>query len=108
MNLSTPIKKLSSATVLVILSGCASMMTIPTEGRFDASPKQPMQITWLAVADPTSTCKLLFPKFAHYSLIAACAGWNQSGQCTVVTGLITTHQVLGHEVRHCFEGDFHE
>lgn len=38
----------------------------------------------------------------------ACAIWSQARQeCTVVTGRVTTHVALGHEMRHCFEGHFH-
>ena len=39
---------------------------------------------------------------------AACAMWSKStNECTIVTGPNPTHVVLGHEVRHCFEGHFH-
>lgn len=38
----------------------------------------------------------------------ACAKWSQSThECTIVTGPNPDHAVLGHEVRHCFEGHFH-
>ena len=38
----------------------------------------------------------------------ACAQWSKTKKtCTVYTGKTTTHVYLGHEVRHCFEGDFH-
>lgn len=39
----------------------------------------------------------------------ACAIWNVSTrECTIVTSQRTTHLALGHEVRHCFEGRFHD
>lgn len=28
--------------------------------------------------------------------------------CFVYTGVDTSHQILGHEVRHCFQGEFHK
>lgn len=96
---------------IALLTGCASMLTIPSEGRFDALPSAPeMRITWRAVDDPTAACKALFPMaMAYHPVIAACAGWDAAKrECTVVTGLVTTHQILGHEVRHCFQGDFHD
>lgn len=38
----------------------------------------------------------------------ACALWDVARkECTVVTGPRPNHVVLGHEVRHCFEGRFH-
>jgi hypothetical protein len=39
----------------------------------------------------------------------ACAVWSVSAkECTIVTAKVTTHVALGHEVRHCFEGHFHQ
>ena len=38
----------------------------------------------------------------------ACAIWYVPGkECTVITSTKVSHAVLGHEVRHCFEGHFH-
>ena len=37
-----------------------------------------------------------------------CAIWDiLRAECTVVTGPLTSHVALGHELRHCFEGHFH-
>lgn len=37
----------------------------------------------------------------------ACAVWHvESKQCTIFTGPTTSHVVIGHEMRHCFEGVF--
>ena len=37
-----------------------------------------------------------------------CAIWSsRNKECTIVTGSTTSHLVLGHELRHCFEGHFH-
>jgi len=39
----------------------------------------------------------------------ACAIWHvQRQECVIVTGNETSHVALGHEVRHCFEGHFHQ
>ena len=39
----------------------------------------------------------------------ACAVWDiLKTECTVVTGPLTSHVALGHELRHCFEGHFHK
>lgn len=38
----------------------------------------------------------------------ACAVWSvPSQECSIVTGRVVSHVVLGHELRHCFEGHFH-
>lgn len=45
---------------------------------------------------------------AYMTPPVACAIWSVSAkECTIVTGTMTTHLALGHEVRHCFEGRFH-
>jgi hypothetical protein len=39
----------------------------------------------------------------------ACAFWNvKRRECTVVTPEVTAFNYVGHEVRHCFEGAFHD
>jgi hypothetical protein len=42
-----------------------------------------------------------------------CSFWsnpapNKTNICTVITGKITDHDTVGHEVRHCFQGNFHK
>lgn len=39
----------------------------------------------------------------------ACAFWNvKRRECTVVTPEVTGYNYVGHELRHCFEGAFHD
>lgn len=39
----------------------------------------------------------------------ACAFWNvKRKECTIVTPLNTGYNYLGHELRHCLEGAFHD
>ena len=39
----------------------------------------------------------------------ACAFWNvRRKECTIVTPITTGYNYLGHELRHCFEGAFHD
>ena len=39
----------------------------------------------------------------------ACAFWNvRRKECSIVTPLNTAYNYLGHELRHCFEGAFHD
>jgi hypothetical protein len=39
----------------------------------------------------------------------ACAYWNVlRKECTVITPEVTGYNYVGHEVRHCFEGAFHD
>lgn len=100
--------KIAATIGMFLLSGCSGMLTIPEEGRFE--PENwiaKSTITWIVSNDPTATCKQLFPALRHRLILPACAGWDDD-ICTIVTGSVTTHQLLGHEVRHCFEGNFHD
>lgn len=39
----------------------------------------------------------------------ACAFWNiKRRECTIITPLTTGFNYIGHELRHCFEGAFHD
>lgn len=39
----------------------------------------------------------------------ACAFWNvRRSECTVVTPELSGYNYIGHELRHCFEGAFHD
>lgn len=39
----------------------------------------------------------------------ACAFWNvRRKECTVITPVVTGYNYVGHELRHCFEGAFHD
>jgi hypothetical protein len=39
----------------------------------------------------------------------ACAFWNvRRKECTIVTPMETGYNYLGHELRHCFDGAFHD
>jgi hypothetical protein len=43
------------------------------------------------------------------SLPMACAFWNVlRKECSIITPLSTGYNYLGHELRHCFEGAFHD
>lgn len=36
-----------------------------------------------------------------------CAAKTPAGVCVIHTDVNTSHQILGHEVRHCYDGAFH-
>ena len=40
--------------------------------------------------------------------VDACSFWNNEGtQCTIITGPTANFHTIGHEVRHCIQGNFH-
>lgn len=109
--------KLLTAVVITILP----MITLAQDRRyasrttadeaFVANPKESASvIRWVTVPDPDAECRALQGDFSRDSSrgkIRACAKWT-SKTCTIITGAETSHALLGHELRHCFEGKFHD
>jgi hypothetical protein len=61
------------------------------------------------VADYCAAATGMGKERAYTTPPLACAIWSVSAkECTIVTAKVTTHLALGHEVRHCFEGHFHQ
>ena len=77
---------------------------------FEANPKTtPSVIRWVVSLDPDSECRQASGQKLQdrRGVIRACAVYN-SKTCTIITGVETSHAILGHELRHCFEGRFHD
>lgn len=84
----------------------------PADEAFLANPKEtPSLIRWIVVDDPDSECRAYRGEQANENRrsgpVRACARWT-SKTCTIITGPETSHGILGHELRHCFEGRFHD
>ncbi len=67
-------------------------------------------IRWNIVKDPDETCKKLNRDgFKRDGAILACAVSDETMKvCNIYTKNILSLAVLGHEVRHCFEKDWHD
>jgi hypothetical protein len=104
------VKTTAGLLAAMLLQGCTTVFVIPEEEAFSPAPKTAeMLVTWIVSDDPTTECKRLAPRaLGAHPLIPACASWSRAeGVCTIVTASSTSHQALGHEMRHCFEGHFH-
>jgi hypothetical protein len=63
-------------------------------------------IEWVTRADASEYCQRLYGS-ANNSYLG-CAKWDAfNKRCVIITQRTTTHAILGHELRHCFEGQFH-
>lgn len=106
-------------SVLAALTGCAS-----TQGSLPAAELQPftpapesarvmndVKVRWEVRANVAEFCgraAKITTAQAMFTPPLACAVWNvASKECVIVTGKEVSHVVLGHELRHCFEGNFH-
>lgn len=81
------------------------------EAKFDASKLMTSKTTvsWFRVDNVQATCEKESRKrnlggFGY--AISACSFW-QGDNCQIFTGKKTTMHELGHETRHCFQGNFH-
>jgi len=78
--------------VVLLLAGC---------GTFEANPKySKVVVTWEIVEEEQVSKK------CGLNNVFACAKW-RGNKCTIITPRETTMETLGHELRHCFEGHWH-
>lgn len=102
------------SVVCLGLMGCAAL---PNQEYADFVPLQTTQrqmegvkIIWEVRDDAAAYCqqKQQSQGGTVQGTHVACAIWSvQKKECRIVTSNVVSHVVLGHEVRHCFEGHFH-
>jgi len=67
-------------------------------------------IHWIAVDDVQKACE----KESHnrgyggFNIAVMACSFYKGDQCTVITKKTTNMHTLGHEVRHCFQADWHK
>ena len=66
-------------------------------------------ITWRTVVDVQKACEAESRKrgFNGFGYGVQACSFFDGNQCTIITGKQTTMHSLGHEVRHCFQGNWH-
>jgi hypothetical protein len=64
-------------------------------------------VTWELVDDIDATCRKILLSVEEDTTIYGCAQMT-ANSCKIYTGRTTTVAILGHELRHCFEGNWHE
>lgn len=89
--------------LLVTLQGCAYHNV-----QFRARDKyEEMHITWIVVDDVVQACNDVMYQKRYDPHIVACA--QRSGSvCEIYTKKNLDLAILGHEIRHCYEGAWHE
>ena len=104
------------AGIYVLLTGCVTMQPpavdmarftpLPVAKRVIVEPK----LKYLVRADGHEYCaRITGIPVTPTSKPMACAFWNvRRKECSVITPLQTGYNYLGHELRHCFEGAFHD
>ena len=104
------------AGAAAVLAGCQTMKPPAVDlTRFTPMPvpqrviDEP-RVKYLTRADGYEYCaRITGLPVTPTSRPMACAFWNvRRKQCTIVTPLESGFNYLGHELRHCFEGAFHD
>lgn len=78
---------------------------------FDAISKRgdEINVKWIKSENVEALCNKKSVELGYkpfrYS-INACSYYS-NGHCTIITYHKTTQHILGHELRHCFQGEFH-
>jgi hypothetical protein len=111
---------LASASALLVLTGCASVQgpTLPVSELESFIPvpsharlMNDVKVRWEVrenVAEVCGRAAKISAAQAWMTPPLACAMWNvASKECVIITGKKVSHVELGHELRHCFEGNFH-
>jgi hypothetical protein len=81
------------------------------ESKFDATKNftSTSSITWTVVDNVQKSCEAESRRRGNggfgYS-VDACSFWDGSS-CVIITGRKTTLHEIGHEMRHCFQGNYH-
>ena len=110
------ISKPKTKTVLVVLLlpiACMAQDWRDAYANFSTKPNRTntLSVSWMVVptAKVQATCDAIsmdsgLGGFGY--AVDACSFW-QKNACVIVTGEQTTHSTLGHEIRHCYQGNFH-
>ncbi len=103
--------------IAVGFAACSTTMVVPPSvdmAYFEPLSKsqrimESSRINWQPRQDVHTLCaRITGIPITPYSLPMACAYWNVvRKECTVITGREYGINYLGHEARHCFEGNFH-
>ena len=102
--------KKALAVVLMLVTTNVFAETFSTDKNFTTQTT----ITWTPVDNVQARCEQESKRRGLGGFgygVEACSFWdykpNGDSTCTVITARKTTHDTLGHEARHCFQGKFH-
>jgi hypothetical protein len=111
-------QKIISILLPLSILACSSTPQDPNPPRSYIGPVNPynnrsVTIHWRKVTSPDQYCRQVNRGMsqrhpADKEIFLGCAHWNTTkSECTIVTGLKDNLDTIGHEVKHCFDGDWH-
>jgi hypothetical protein len=105
-------KALVSLMLLAVTNAIAADWENP-EAKFNAGKNKTTKsvITWRAVPNVQAVCEAESRKRGNGGfgyMLDACSFWDPAfNTCTIITSTRPTMHEIGHEMRHCFQGEFH-
>ena len=96
-------QQILTLVIFFLLTGCSHFTAKSNNERVT----QATVVTWTTVDNIDETCKSmgsLDPGLFHQ--INGCVKYTRH-TCRIFTAKLTSMEILGHELRHCFEGKFH-
>ena len=98
-------KKFTS--IIILLFACGMSHAQSYNIQFEAQPNLPEKsIRWVVIEDVSRFCQAKMPLLGNQRVLA-CSEYNNR-TCTIYTGRVTDMAIVGHEIRHCFEGAWHK
>ncbi len=83
------------------------------DAKFSTKPNrsETLVVSWMVVPDAAvqATCEAVSKDSGLGGFgyaVSACSFWRKD-RCLIVTGKQTTMHQIGHELRHCYQGNFH-
>ena len=99
----TMFKQVILLIVFFLLTGCSHFIAKPYNERIT----QTTVVTWTTVDNIDETCRSMGSADPGlFRRINGCVEYTRY-TCRIFTAKITSMEILGHELRHCFEGKFH-
>jgi hypothetical protein len=102
----------------IFLTGCAtnnsSALIFENQHFYHPEGSNRIILQWIRVSDKQlqTICGPKDKKFIFDKVFLGCAAVSPSTAnvpvCVIYTSTNTTHQIFGHELRHCFQGRFHD
>ena len=97
--------KLLLAMAVLLSSSMATALSYNIQ--FEAQPNlSEKNIRWVVVENVSEFCQAKSPWLGNQRVLA-CSEYN-SRLCIIYTGRTTDLAIVGHEIRHCFEGQWHK
>lgn len=98
-------KKIITLLTILALHGCTIMPYEPIKA--EIGQKKQSFVTWEIIENPAQFCKDKYNLTSNNTGVLACTAW-KGDKCTIYTDQSPSYELLGHELRHCFDFDWHK